>query len=102
VFFGSNPLSNNHKGRYFFYEWVMRNVLPLLPQATGIVRDNATFHKRSDLKEAILDAGHALAYLPSYSPDLNPIEQKWVQIKKMRLKLQCTTQYLFKMQLIYL
>jgi transposase len=41
--------------------------------------DNASFHKRQDIQEAITQAGHILAYLPPYSPDLNPIEKKWAQ-----------------------
>jgi len=30
------------------------------------------------------DANHTLLYLPPYSPDLNPIEKKWAQLKKAR------------------
>jgi transposase len=41
--------------------------------------DNASFHKRQDIQEAITQAGHILEYLPPYSPDLNPIEKKWAQ-----------------------
>jgi transposase len=43
--------------------------------------DNATFHKRQDIQDAITQAGHSLVYLPPYSPDLNPIEKKWAQAK---------------------
>jgi transposase len=38
--------------------------------------DNATFHKRQDIRAAIVNAGHSLVFLPPYSPDLNPIEKK--------------------------
>ena len=48
--------------------------------------DNAAFHKRTDTKQAIIEAGHSLEYLPPYSPDLNPIEHKWAQAKKIRRK----------------
>ena len=43
--------------------------------------DNATFHKRQDTQEMIEKEGFILEYLPPYSPDLNPIEQKWAQAK---------------------
>jgi transposase len=29
----------------------------------------------------IADAGHTVEFLPAYSPDLNPIENKWAQKK---------------------
>ena len=48
--------------------------------------DNATFHKRKDTTELIEDAGHTILWLPPYSPDLNPIEQTWAWVKKIRQK----------------
>ncbi len=58
--------------------------------------DNASFHKRQDMKEAIKDAGHTLEYLPPYSPDLNPIEHKWAQAKSVRRKHKCDISTLFR------
>ncbi|OAJ32999.1 hypothetical protein A0O36_02813 [Piscirickettsiaceae bacterium NZ-RLO1] len=55
--------------------------MPKLPAHSVIVMDNARFHKRSDMIEAIEEQGHTLEYLPSYSPDLNPIERKWAEAK---------------------
>ena len=43
--------------------------------------DNASFHKRQDIQEAITQAGHILEYLPPYSPDLNPIEKNGRRLK---------------------
>jgi len=63
---------------------VIQDLLPKLPENSVIVMDNAAFHKRSDTQEAIQNAGHNLEYLPPYSPDLNPIEKKWAQIKAVR------------------
>ena len=57
--------------------------------------DNASFHKRSDIKQAILAAGHILEYLPPYSPDLNPIEHKWAQSKAIRKQKNYTVEKLF-------
>ena len=64
--------------------WVIQDLLPKLPPQSIIVMDNATFHKGSEMQEAIKKAGHTLLYLPPYSPDLNPIEKKWAQAKAMR------------------
>jgi len=58
--------------------------------------DNATFHKRQDTQKMIKNAGFILEYLPPYSPDLNPIEQKWAQAKAVRRKKRCSIQKLFK------
>ena len=43
-----------------------------------------------------LEPPPALAYLPPYSPDLNPIEQTWAQVKAIRRKKPCTIEALFK------
>ena len=58
--------------------------------------DNATFHKRYDTQLLIEKAGHIIEYLAPYSPDLNSIEKQWAKKKKLRRKLQCTIDELFK------
>lgn len=64
--------------------WVDKFLLHNLPEKSVIVMDNASFHKGKDMQHMIEKAGHFLLYLPPYSPDLNPIEKKWAQIKKAR------------------
>ena len=46
--------------------------------------DNATFHKSNKSKALIEEKGAALLFLPPYSPDLNPIEQDFGALKKIR------------------
>lgn len=48
--------------------------------------DNAAFHKRETTRTFIEAQGHEILWLPPYSPDLNPIEKKWAEIKKKRQK----------------
>ena len=43
--------------------------------------DNLSAHKGGRVKEIVEAAGWELAYLPPYSPDLNPIEQAFAKIK---------------------
>ena len=43
--------------------------------------DNAAFHKSERTKELIEKAGCYLLFLPTYSPDLNPIEHCWHTVK---------------------
>jgi transposase len=62
--------------------------------------DNAAFHKGKDMQNMITESGHILLYLHTYSPDLNPIEKKWAQAKKLRRSLQCNIDQLFKSYLL--
>jgi len=51
------------------------------------------------MQKLIKDAGHTLLYLPPYSPDLNPIEKKWAQVKQIRKTTNCTIDELFALHL---
>jgi transposase len=44
--------------------------------------DNLAAHKVEGVREQIQATGAQLLYLPPYSPDFNPIEQCWAQIKQ--------------------
>ena len=79
-----------------FLAWVKHILLPQLPPAAVIILDNAAFHKRADIQDALRQAGHTLEYLPSYSPDLNPIEHKWAQAKAIRKQTHCAVDDLFR------
>lgn len=81
-----------------FYAWLTSDLLPNTPQNSIIVMDNATFHKRNDMTETIRNAGHIPEYLPSYSPDLNPIEHKWAEAKSVRRKDNLNPYELFSCQ----
>lgn len=78
-----------------FYAWLTKDLLPKVPPNSVIVMDNAAFHKRNDMNEAIENAGHLPEFLPPYSPDLNPIEHKWAQTKSIRRRERCDVYKLF-------
>ncbi|MCO6427166.1 MAG: transposase [Nitrosomonas communis] len=84
-----------------FFGWTVYDLLPKLPPASVVVMDNAIFHKRQDIQNAITQAGHALEYLPAYSPDLNPIEHKWAQAKAIRKQQNQTVEQLFRIESFY-
>lgn len=67
-----------------FYSWVVKILLPKLPKKSVLVMDNASFHKRKDIIEAIKNKGHDILWLPPYSPEYNPIEKTWAWLKKLR------------------
>ena len=78
-----------------FHGWLITDLLPKLPPSAVLVMDNATFHKRQDTRKAVTSAGHTIQYLPPYSPDFNPIENKWAQAKAIRRREQCEIDELF-------
>lgn len=78
-----------------FYTWLTTDLIPKLPPGSVLVMDNASFHKRSDIQTAIKQAKHTLQFMPSYSPDLNPIEHKWAHAKSIRRKTGETLEKIF-------
>ena len=44
--------------------------------------DNATFHKSRKTIDLIESVGCKVIFLPPYSPDLNPIEKFWANMKR--------------------
>ena len=67
--------------RHVLNIWLRDIFLPNLPKGTTIVMDNAAFHKSTETRQIIEDAGCYLLFLPTYSPDLNPIEHCWHTLK---------------------
>lgn len=78
-----------------FEAWLEHDLLPKLPPKSVVVMDNASFHKSERLRSLLQQNGHILAFLPPYSPDLNPIEHKWAQAKSIRKKQRCSIPQLF-------
>ena len=54
--------------------------------------DNLRAHKRPEIVQAILAAGAVPIYLPPYSPDMNPIEFWWADIKRQLRKFAIDTE----------
>ena len=79
-----------------FNAWVVQDLIPKLPEKSVVVMDNATFHKSQEMAKALQIGGHTLLFLPPYSPDLNPIEKKWAEVKAKRRSKQCAIEELFK------
>ena len=84
-----------------FYAWLTHELIPVLPIDCVVVMDNASFHKRADMIEAIKRSGALLEFLPTYSPDFNPIEKKWAQAKAIRKRERCTVDTLFSKYMNY-
>jgi len=68
--------------------WVnkwMEDVLckELRPDST-IIMDNARFHIKKEIHKIAKINGHTVIFLPPYSPDFNPIEQVFANLKQKR------------------
>jgi transposase len=66
-----------------FLAFVERALLPALRGRSDIVvvLDNLGAHKGERVRQAVAAAKVDCRYLPSYSPDLNPIEPCWSKLK---------------------
>jgi transposase len=64
-----------------FRSYVDQSVAPQLRPGQVVIMDNLKAHKVSGIREAIEAAHATLHYLPSYSPDLSPIELCWGTVK---------------------
>ena len=66
-----------------FLAYVEQFVAPALRPGQVLLMDNLSSHKVAGVREAVEAAGATLRYLPSYSPDLNPIEQVFAKLKAL-------------------
>ena len=65
-----------------FESWVEQFLIKELTPNKVVIMDNASFHKSQRTRELIESVGCKLIFLPPYSPDLNPIEKFWANMKR--------------------
>ena len=67
------------------FEFVQDRVLPHCSAYPGprsvLILDNATIHKSAELRDMCEEKGVLLKFLPPYSPDYNPIENTFKDLK---------------------
>src|ERR687898_480433 len=66
-----------------FETYVEKVLAPSLKEGQIVVMDNLSAHKPKRIKELIEQRGCQLIYLPSYSPEYNPIEEAFAKIKSI-------------------
>ncbi len=74
-----------------FEAYVERVLAPSLRKGQIVVLDNLGAHRPKRVKELIEERDCELVYLPSYSPDLNPIEEAFAKIKNLLRKASART-----------
>jgi transposase len=65
-----------------FETWVEQFLIKELTAGQFVVMDNAAFHRSIKTKELIESVGCKVIFLSPYSPDLNPIEKFWANMKR--------------------
>jgi transposase len=65
-----------------FVEWFRTKFVKVVPKGTTVIMDNASFHPPKKLKTLCRRHGMRLLFLPAYSPDYNPIEKSWANMKR--------------------
>ena len=74
------------------FETYVRKVLsPMLREGQIVVMDDLGAHRPKMVRELIEAGGCQLIYLPSYSPDYNPIEEAFAKIKNLLRKASART-----------
>lgn len=77
-----------------FNTWLEKLLVPELKKGQVLIFDNASFHRSERSRKIIEDAGCEILFLPPYSPDLNPIEKYWANLKvNIREKLRRASKF---------
>lgn len=74
-----------------FETYVKKVLAPSLREGQMVVMDNLGAHRPKRVRELIEERGCELLYLPSYSPDFNPIEEAFAKVKNLLRKASART-----------
>ena len=66
---------------HLFRFFVEQFLIPVLTPSHVVILDNAKSHEDEDAIFMIEATGAGVVFLPPYSPELNPIEHIWSQVK---------------------
>jgi transposase len=77
--------------RQIFEAWVESQLAPTLKRGDMVILDNLPSHKSEKAAEILKQRGAWFLFLPSYSPDLNPIEMAFSKLKAHLRKAKART-----------
>jgi transposase len=69
-----------------FVDYLKTVLIPTLKPGDIVVMDNLRSHHVKDVQKLFDGTQFQVAYLPPYSPDLNPIEKMWSKMKSILRK----------------
>ena len=67
-----------------FEGWLEHVFVPTLKNSVKsvLILDNASFHRKNAIYDIANECGFVVLFLPPYSPDLNPFEKFWANVKR--------------------
>ena len=65
-----------------FEDWFEFELLPVFPDGTLVIMDNASFHRKNVFWKIAERHDIFVLFLPPYSPELNSIEHSWANFKE--------------------
>jgi transposase len=71
-----------HMTGQLFENWFKTKLIQSIPKGVTIIMDNASFHRKKKLRNLARRHSLKLLFLPTYSPDFNPIEKTWANMKR--------------------
>ena len=78
-----SPLCYKHTANSeFFVNWFKTKLVKSIPKGSTIIMDNASYHPKKKLANLARRHGMSLLFLPTYSPDFNPMEHDWANMKR--------------------
>lgn len=66
-----------------FEAFISQKLVPKLWKGAWVIMDNCSIHKGEQIRALIEGVGAKLIYLPTYSPEFNPIENCWSKLKSI-------------------
>lgn len=67
--------------RLIFEAFIEQIVVPWLRPGQTVILDNLSAHKSEKARRLVQEKGCRWVFLPTYSPDFNPIEMLWSKLK---------------------
>ena len=77
--------------KYIFAEYIKTQLKPALAPNKIVLLDNSSVHRSKLVLQTLEECGIKYLFLPPYSPDFNPIELLWAQIKSILRKIKART-----------
>jgi len=75
-----------------FLGFMAASVVPMLRPRQVVIMDNPRIHHIDGVRQLVEEAQCRLLYLPTYSPELNPIEECWSKVKAGLRRIKARTQ----------
>lgn len=74
-----------------FKQYIAEMLAPTLNEGDIVIMDNLSSHKVQSVIDPILSRGAKVLYLPTYSPELNPIELSWSKVTSVLRTIKART-----------